>query len=203
MKDPQLKKFLIDCWHDEKEATMLYEQMAFSESDPKKKNVYQRLADIENGHAELLEIELTKLGVDISKLKFKPRWRTRFLSLFGRIFGHTSLLRSLVRGENGAIAGYVKYASESGDKGLKKNLTSMAVDEKSHFAVLSEMRGKFEDDPLAGERWHHGGGSIRDAIFGMNDGLLSTFSLVADVSGAMVGNNIVLLAGVQEQLLER
>ena len=196
MKESQLKKFLIDSWRDEKEATMLYEQMALSETDPKKKSVYQRLADIENGHAELLEIELTKLGVDINKLKFKPRWRTRFLSLFGRIFGHTSLLRSLVRGENGAIAGYVKYASENVDEGLKENLTTMAVDEKSHFAVLSEMRGKFEDDPLAGERWHHGGGSIRDAIFGMNDGLLSTFSLVAGVSGAAVGNTIVLLAGV-------
>jgi len=46
MKESQLKKFLIDSWYDEKEAAMLYEQMAFSESDPKKKNVYQRLADI-------------------------------------------------------------------------------------------------------------------------------------------------------------
>ena len=104
MKESQLRKFLIDSWYDEKEATMLYEQMALGEADPKKKNVYQRLADIERGHAELLEIELEKLGVEINKHKFKPRWRTRFLSLFGRIFGHTSLLRSLVKGEDGAIA---------------------------------------------------------------------------------------------------
>lgn len=196
MKESKLKKFLIDSWHDEKEAKMLYEQMALSEVDPKKKSVYQRLADIENGHAELLGEELTKLGVDKTKLKFKPRWRMKLLSLFGRIFGHTSLLRSLVKGEDEAIVGYAKYASEAIDKGLKENLSSIAIDEKSHFAVLSEMSGAFEDDPLAGERWHHGGGSIRDAIFGMNDGLLSTFSLVAGVSGAAVGNAIVLLAGV-------
>jgi len=196
MKESQLKKFLIDSWYDEKEAKMLYEQMALSETDSKKKRVYQRLAEIENGHAELLEEELTKLEVDTTKLKFKPRWRAKFLSLFGRIFGHTSLLRSLLVGEDGAIVGYAKHASEAIDKGLKENLSSIAIDEKSHFSVLSEMSGKFEDDPLAGERWHHGGGSIRDAIFGMNDGLLSTFSLVAGVSGAAVGNAIVLLAGV-------
>jgi len=196
LKESKLKKFLIDSWYDEKEAKMLYEQMALSETDPKKKRVYQRLAEIENGHAELLGEELTNLGVDITKLKFKPRWRAKFLSLFGRIFGHTSLLRSLVKGEDGAIVGYAKHASEAIDKGLKENLSSIAIDEKSHFSVLSEMSGKFEDDPLAGERWHHGGGSIRDAIFGMNDGLLSTFSLVAGVSGAAVGNTIVLLAGV-------
>ncbi|WP_287584625.1 VIT1/CCC1 transporter family protein [Candidatus Borrarchaeum sp.] len=196
MNESQLKKFLIDSWNDEKEASMLYEQMASSETDLKKKNVYKKLAEIEKGHAELLEIEMEKLGVDTTKLKFKPRWRTRFLSLFGRIFGHTSLLRSLVRGEDEAIAGYAKHASEAIEKGLKENLSSIAIDEKSHFAVLSEMSGQFEDDPIAGERWHHGGGSIRDAIFGMNDGLLSTFSLVAGVSGAAVGNTIVLLAGV-------
>jgi VIT1/CCC1 family predicted Fe2+/Mn2+ transporter len=196
MKESQLKKFLIDSWYDEKEAAMLYEQMSLNEADPKKKNVYQRLAKIESGHADLLVLELYKLGVEIDKDKFKPRWRTRFLTLFGRIFGHNSLLRSLVKGEDGAIEGYAMHASAVHDKELKNNLRSIAIDEKSHFKVLNEFTGNFEDDPLAGERWHHGGGSIRDAIFGMNDGLLSTFSLVAGVSGAMVGNNIVLLAGV-------
>jgi VIT1/CCC1 family predicted Fe2+/Mn2+ transporter len=195
MNETQQKKFLIDSLKDEREATMLYARMAENENKPQKKALYQRLSEIENGHAKLIEKQLLKLGVDVSKLTFKPRVKTKILSFFGKILGHKSLLESLVRGEDSAVSGYATYAAEIDDKELKKEFTAIAKDEKSHFRVLSEMESKFED-PLAGERWHRGGGSIRDAIFGMNDGLLSTFSLVTGVSGAAVGNTIVLLAGV-------
>jgi len=190
MKESKLKKFLIDCWKDEKEATMLYAQMASNETDPKKKSIYQRLSEIESQHAQLLEKELSKLGVNVNKLKFSPRLKVRILSFFGKILGHKSLVENLLKGEDDAITGYVKYAVESDDVELRHTLRTIATDEKSHFNVISEMEER------VGERWHRGGGSIRDAIFGMNDGLLSTFSLVAGMSGAAVGNTIVLLAGV-------
>jgi VIT1/CCC1 family predicted Fe2+/Mn2+ transporter len=190
MKESQLKKFLIDSWKDEKEATMLYDKMASSETDPKRKAIYQRLSEIENEHSQLLEEELSKLGEDISKLEYKPKLKTRVLSFFAKILGHKSLLENLLKGEDDAITGYARYAVESDDEGLRNTLSKIARDEKSHFNVLSEMEER------AGESWHRGGGSIRDAIFGMNDGLLSTFSLVTGVSGAAVGNTIVLLAGI-------
>ena len=46
-----------------------------------------------------------------------------------------------------------------------------------------------------GEKHYKGGGIIRSLIFGFNDGLVSVYALVAGVSGAMVSNEIVLLAG--------
>jgi VIT1/CCC1 family predicted Fe2+/Mn2+ transporter len=49
---------------------------------------------------------------------------------------------------------------------------------------------------MTGERWHQGGSSIRDIIFGMNDGLLSMFSLVTGVAGGTTNNSVVILAGL-------
>jgi VIT1/CCC1 family predicted Fe2+/Mn2+ transporter len=49
-------------------------------------------------------------------------------------------------------------------------------------------------------RRHHGStgrsGSLRAAVFGINDGLVSNFSLVLGMAGANQGNNVVILAGV-------
>ena len=50
------------------------------------------------------------------------------------------------------------------------------------------------------EAWHKaaggGSGTLRAAVFGVNDGLVSNFSLVMGVAGADPGNHFVLLAGV-------
>lgn len=42
------------------------------------------------------------------------------------------------------------------------------------------------------------GGLIREAVFGFNDGLVSTVALIAGLSGALIDHSIVLLAGVAE-----
>jgi VIT1/CCC1 family predicted Fe2+/Mn2+ transporter len=56
-------------------------------------------------------------------------------------------------------------------------------------------------DLIAGrEQWHRLGGSsstsLRAAIFGVNDGLVSNLSLVMGVAGAEPGNHFILLAGI-------
>jgi vacuolar iron transporter family protein len=49
-------------------------------------------------------------------------------------------------------------------------------------------------------RKHHGNsgrsGSLRAAVFGVNDGLVSNFSLVLGMAGADLGSNVVILAGI-------
>jgi VIT1/CCC1 family predicted Fe2+/Mn2+ transporter len=53
---------------------------------------------------------------------------------------------------------------------------------------------------LAAIRRHHGStgrsGSLRAAVFGVNDGLVSNFSLVLGIAGADVGSQVVILAGI-------
>ena len=49
-------------------------------------------------------------------------------------------------------------------------------------------------------RRHHGStgrsGSLRAAVFGVNDGLVSNFSLVLGMAGADLGSGVVILAGI-------
>jgi vacuolar iron transporter family protein len=53
---------------------------------------------------------------------------------------------------------------------------------------------------LAAIRRHHGStgrsGSLRAAVFGVNDGLISNFSLVLGMAGADLGSQVVILAGI-------
>lgn len=56
---------------------------------------------------------------------------------------------------------------------------------------------------MAGIIFHHEshskiGGLLREAVFGFNDGLVSTIALIAGLSGAFIDHSIVLIAGVAE-----
>jgi VIT1/CCC1 family predicted Fe2+/Mn2+ transporter len=66
---------------------------------------------------------------------------------------------------------------------------------RDHRANVAQAR-----DELEAIRRHHGSsgrsGSLRAAIFGVNDGLVSNFSLVLGFAGADVGGNVVMLAGI-------
>lgn len=64
-----------------------------------------------------------------------------------------------------------------------------------HHAEVARARRELE-----AIRRHHGStgrsGSLRAAVFGVNDGLVSNFSLVLGMAGAELGGNVVVLAGV-------
>ncbi len=50
--------------------------------------------------------------------------------------------------------------------------------------------------PFIKEEHMRSGGVVKDIVLGMNDGLVSIFSLVAGVAGASAGNSFVIIAGV-------
>jgi vacuolar iron transporter family protein len=72
----------------------------------------------------------------------------------------------------------------------------MSADEQSQ-AKAEVARARRE---LASIKEHHGasgqGGILRASVFGVNDGLVSNFSLVLGVAAADPGRNFILLAGV-------
>lgn len=65
----------------------------------------------------------------------------------------------------------------------------------NHRANVAQARRELEEI-----RRHHGStgrsGSLRAAVFGVNDGLVSNFSLVLGMVGADVGSQVVILAGI-------
>src|SRR5690606_15398835 len=72
---------------------------------------------------------------------------------------------------------------------------ALAGDERSHARTLGEMA---RENVVSGERWHRnaGGGSLRAAVFGVNDGLVSNLALVMGFAGAGANPEFVLLAGL-------
>ena len=76
----------------------------------------------------------------------------------------------------------------------------LPAEERAHSRTLWAMSGGGSGvEAIAGtERWHSmsRGGGLRAAVFGINDGLVSNFSLVMGFAGAEARPEYILLAGV-------
>jgi VIT1/CCC1 family predicted Fe2+/Mn2+ transporter len=75
----------------------------------------------------------------------------------------------------------------------------MAQQEAAAGRTIAAMQGIPEGGRIARSEGRHRaevGGVLRATVFGVNDGLVSNFSLVMGVAGGTTNNSIVLLAGI-------
>ena len=182
-------KILLDNWHDEKESAFLYHALARHEKSEHRKEIYQKLATIEDEHAHLWEKELTKKCIQPI---FKLQLKIRGMLLLGKICGFTIVAHMVERMERTSAEKYFNQIDLSTYQKFRDHLQKLLPAERGHSSVLLRLHNK----PVDRGRWHRGAGGIRDIIFGMNDGLLSTFSLIAGVAGGSTSSNVILLAGV-------
>src|SRR5881275_120414 len=84
-------------WQDEADAAYLYRILADAEVDPKKKDVYSRLATVEDRHVTVWTDLLTKHGHP--PRDFRPSGRARLLASIGKMFGPNFLLPMLLEEE--------------------------------------------------------------------------------------------------------
>ncbi|MET0276432.1 MAG: VIT1/CCC1 transporter family protein, partial [Acidimicrobiia bacterium] len=76
---------------------------------------------------------------------------------------------------------------------------TMAAQEAAAGRTIAAMTGLPEGGTIARTEGRHRanvGGTLRAVVFGVNDGLVSNFSLVMGVSGGTHDNSIVVLAGI-------
>lgn len=186
---------LQDYWRDEMEAALTYEQLAEATTDPQARRLLLEMRDAEHRHATRWEARIRELG---GELPPPPSGRrARWLGLLMRLGGRERVFRQLEAVERGAVAG---YGLDLVDLESARIAAEAQADERSHAATL---RALSRPEPLgletilSRESWHKGGGgAMRELIFGVNDGLVSTLSLVSGVAGANPGRGVVLLAGV-------
>lgn len=176
---------------DELEAAGLYEAMAASEKDEEKASIFLELAGVERAHARVWieKIEATGEKIGPSKTGLKAK----MLRLLARRFGPGSIVPILMGIEKNADGG---YAAQPDAKAL-----GMDRQEKVHAKVFEGLSGG-GPSILSGEAWHRRdtGGSLRAAVFGINDGLVSNFSLIMGVAGASQDAKSILIAGVAGML---
>jgi vacuolar iron transporter family protein len=180
-------------WQDEADAAYLYRLLAAAEPDPKKRDIYSRLADVEDRHVVVWADLLAKHGHPPAK--FRPSSRARLLATLGRWFGPGFLLPMLLEEEGREVKAYLDMHRDTprGAPGGAEALV-LARESADHATTLGEISGK------GAEPWHKtaSGGFLRNVVYGFNDGLTANFGLVAGVIGASTGNQhqAVVVAGV-------
>ena len=180
-------------WQDEADAAFLYRALASVEPDPKKQNVYTRLAAVEDRHVDIWAKLLTELGHP--PRPFRPTARARLLAWLGRRFGPGFLLPHLLREEGREVKGYLDLhqRTPTGAPGGGEALL-LARESAEHASELAGISGK------SAEPWHRmeSGGFLRNVVYGFNDGLTANFGLVAGVIGAtaVAQHQAIVVAGV-------
>jgi len=168
----------------------IYRAMAAAEQDPALRTIYGRLADSEVRHAALWETKLR----DADAWTGPPgaSWRARVLALVARRFGASWVAATIAGREARDQAGYDDQPEAAG--------TSLPRDERSHARVLQQIAGGGLPGPaiarLEGRHRATGGNALRAAVLGIDDGLVSNFSLVMGVAGAGGDARAIAVAGL-------
>jgi VIT1/CCC1 family predicted Fe2+/Mn2+ transporter len=180
-------------WQDEAEAAYLYKFLSAAEQDPKKSDLYLRLAHVEERHTKIWGDLLAAHGRRPGP--FRPGLRARTLALIGRTFGPRALLPLLLAEEGREVRAYLQMhrATPAGTAGQSEALL-LARESAEHATTLGDISGR------GTEPWHRieAGGFLRNVVYGFNDGLTANFGLVAGVIGATATTQYkaVVVAGV-------
>lgn len=156
-------------WHEERRSAWLYRVVSDAESGSTRQVLFLELAKAADGQAKLWEAEMHKLGMP-PPAQFTPDLRARLVAWLIPRFG--------VRPLKGILAA------------MKVRGMSLYVSPQPHGTptTLEQMRGETHKNA--------GSGSLRAAVFGVNDGLISNASLILGVAGAGAAADMVLLSGV-------
>jgi VIT1/CCC1 family predicted Fe2+/Mn2+ transporter len=177
-------ELLLANWKGELDSANLYSYLARLEEDDSHAAILREMAEAEAVHAGVMARGLESQGLALPKHRLG--FRTRLLKTAARIFGPKAVYPLLHGAE---ITGSADYA------GQDIATAALAGSERSHARTLGELS---RERAFRGERWHRsaGGGSLRAAVFGVNDGLVSNLSLVMGFAGAGASAEFVLLAGL-------
>lgn len=180
-------------WQDEADAAFLYRVLADAEPDAQKRDLYNRLAVVEDRHVTVWGDLMAKNGH--APPTFRPSLRARALAWLGRTFGPRYLLPLLLEEEGREVKGYLSMHRQT-PKGVagRGEALLLARESAEHASALGEMAGR------GAEPWHktESGGFLRNVVYGFNDGLTANFGLVAGVIGASAAqqHQAIIVAGV-------
>jgi VIT1/CCC1 family predicted Fe2+/Mn2+ transporter len=187
----------------ERDAIVLYDQLAEIERDPERASAFRRIAVNERRHADIWASRLAEAGAEVPEAG-GPRPRVRLIILLARLLG-TSRVADLVRSLEGDEE--AAYADQ-----LTPETESIAADEREHAEIWTRLerggqsvasdQSVVSAEPstrgVKDEAWHRSGqsGTLRATVFGANDGLVSNLSLVMGVAGASTDNHFIVVAGI-------
>lgn len=176
-----------DALQTEVDAAFLYSTLADMESQPEVAKVYREMAQIEQRHVSERQGPLPPL---------LPSGRARTLAWLGHRFGSAMILSTLTDLE--------KSLAFAQQQAKVKRGVPLTGNENAHTRILEAAARQSGQGGMAGgmlatlEGRHRsmGGNSLRAAVLGANDGLVSNLSLVMGVAGATLDGSAILVAGL-------
>lgn len=190
MAEPDPQRRYRSNLQGEVDGAAIYTALAESEADPKMAEVFRRLAAVEISHGEFWQKRLAGKNKQFSPPS--PSARARILGWLARRFGPAFVLPTLAANETRDSAAY--------DNQPEARAAGLPADERSHALMMQAAAGTAG---LSGptialiEGRHRGGGNtLRAAVLGANDGLVSNMSLVMGVAGAAGAEKTLLLTGL-------
>jgi VIT1/CCC1 family predicted Fe2+/Mn2+ transporter len=177
-------KLLLANWQNELDSANLYVYLARLEEDEQRAGILREMAEAELAHAEVMANGLKAQGITLPR--FRVSFRMRVMKAIARVAGPKAVYPLLHGSE---LSGSADYATQD------SATAALAGSERSHARTLGELA---RENVTRGERWHRnaGSGSLRAAVFGVSDGLVSNLSLVMGFAGAGADASFVLLAGL-------
>jgi VIT1/CCC1 family predicted Fe2+/Mn2+ transporter len=156
----------LDSWYHERESAWLYRVVAATEPDRKRSALFTALAAAAEDQARHWAA-LAHPG------EFRPRLRARLVATLVRRFGPRSLRPVLAAMK---LRGLSVYGSNPALAGHSMPVTVQEVGQRHHRLG--------------------GGNTLRAAVFGVNDGLVSNTSLILGLAGAGASGPAILMTGL-------
>jgi VIT1/CCC1 family predicted Fe2+/Mn2+ transporter len=155
----------------ERDNAALYDNLAELASDARLGRAYRRIADGERANAQFWEERLRQMGASVPPSRTGAR--VRILTWFARQFGTEFVMPTVVR---------LEHADH----------LPTPVDRSGHRDHFLEPKAP---TTRSGRHRTQSGNTLRAAVLGANDGLVSNASLVMGMVGAASGDHAILLAG--------
>lgn len=196
----ELLRALEKSWYREMEGAVTYRLLAERERDSRRRDILQKLAAAEVGHAEKWAGRIRELGGMVpDPSAVKPT-----LGLTLHAASPEVIFRKLEANEEQDIAAYQALESVLDEKS-QTILRETAADEKDHARILRALAGPPSprtalEAILRKERHVKGASWVSDAIYGINDGLGAVFGIVSGMAGYTGGSDIVLVTGLAGML---
>ena len=160
-------------WTEEQRSAYLYRACAEAESSTVRAELFQRLAGEAEAQAAIWRAQLTARG-NPPPPPYLPDSRTQLVARLVKTLGPRRMKAVLAAMK---VRGMAVYGTSLGAETGHATPTAKGVLEHRHRNL-------------------GGGGNLRAAVFGVNDGLVSNASLILGVAGASSDPHLVLVSGI-------
>jgi VIT1/CCC1 family predicted Fe2+/Mn2+ transporter/rubrerythrin len=199
-------------WESEVRMAGVYQALAGATSDDRLRRRLTVLAATEKRHADAWADLLAQGGAKLPERR--PRFTAGFLAALARVAGIRPALALAGAAEGQVLRAYLTQVSTVSDARAQGVLRQVLPEELDHQSADGVAGEEAPSPPAAKdqatsastsattkavevEEWHGGGvESIRNVIYGVNDGLTATLGVLAGVGGASVAPRVVLIGGL-------